>query len=111
MRVSIVSVPPSGIASRALTARFSSTCSICPGSAFTLPQIVAGQDHELDVFTQQPLEHPLQAEDDGGQVDHRRLEHLLAAQGEQLARERRGAVSGQADLRQVGPQRVACPAG
>ena len=37
-RVSMVSVPPSGIASRALTARFSSTCSIWPGSAFTLPR-------------------------------------------------------------------------
>src|SRR3990172_2025346 len=35
--VSIVSFPPPGIASRALTARLTTTCSICPGSAFTLP--------------------------------------------------------------------------
>jgi hypothetical protein len=33
--VSIVSVPPSAIASRPLTARFISTCSIWPGSART----------------------------------------------------------------------------
>ena len=33
--VSTTSVPPSGIASRALTARFSTTCSICPGSIRT----------------------------------------------------------------------------
>ena len=35
--VSIVSLPPSGIASRALTTRFMITCSICPGSALILP--------------------------------------------------------------------------
>ena len=35
--VSIVIFPPWGIASRALTTRFISTCSICPGSALIFP--------------------------------------------------------------------------
>src|SRR5580704_13033363 len=40
--VSSVSFPPLGIASRAFRARFISTCSICPGSAFTVPKSTAG---------------------------------------------------------------------
>jgi hypothetical protein len=36
--VSIVSLPPFGIASRALTTRLTTTWEIWPGSAFTLPR-------------------------------------------------------------------------
>ena len=36
--VSMVTVPPSGIASRAFTTRFMITCSIWPGSALTVPR-------------------------------------------------------------------------
>ncbi len=36
--VAIVSMPPVGIASRALTTRFMMTCSICPGSTFTFAE-------------------------------------------------------------------------
>src|ERR1700719_4400840 len=38
-----VNVPPSGIASREFIARFSSTCSICPGSARTDHRSFAGR--------------------------------------------------------------------
>src|SRR5437667_125345 len=34
----MVSLPPRGMASRAFTARFMTTCSICPGSALTRPR-------------------------------------------------------------------------
>src|SRR5438874_1165451 len=39
LRVSSVSLPPCGIASRALTARLTMTCSSWPGSAVTCPRV------------------------------------------------------------------------
>ena len=50
--------PPSGIASRALTTRFISTCSTCPASA-KIPR-----DRELDVLAEQTPEHLGDALDD-----------------------------------------------
>ncbi len=42
--VRTVSWPPFGMASRALTARFRITCSICPGSAFTAASLGSGKN-------------------------------------------------------------------
>ena len=62
--VSIVSVPPSGIASRALTARLMSTCSSWSGSASTGSSSGSSDGHELDVLTEQPAEHRRDPVDD-----------------------------------------------
>ena len=42
----MVRTPPWGMASRAFTTRFMSTCSICPGSALTVPP---GEQHETQI--------------------------------------------------------------
>ena len=42
LAVSMRSTPPSGMASRAFTQRFITTCSSCPGSAFTWPRSAPG---------------------------------------------------------------------
>jgi hypothetical protein len=49
-------VPPCGIASRALTARLSSTCSSWPGSAKTGHEIGVEHRPELDVLADQPAQ-------------------------------------------------------
>ena len=45
-------------------------------------------DRELDVLPNQPPEHRLEALDDAREVEHARLEHLLAAEREELAGQR-----------------------
>ena len=55
-----VSRPPCGIASRALTHRFSITCSICAGSAITITSD-ARDDLQIDFRSDQPAEHRLHA--------------------------------------------------
>src|SRR5580704_12812320 len=87
--------PPSGMASRALTARFIITCSIWLASARMAPR--SGEDNKLDVFADQPgnqLPHLL---DDVVKAHHAGLQHLHAAEGEKLPGERRGAIGGAID--------------
>ena len=57
--VSIVSAPPSGIASRALTARFTITCSICARSASTCASRSASSTR--DSSTSSPMQPPQHA--------------------------------------------------
>ena len=49
--------PPSGMASRAFSARFMTTCSSCARSATTGDRGPVGEDVELDVRAEQRLEH------------------------------------------------------
>ena len=49
----MVSVPPPGMASRAFYARFITTCSICTGSALTLPRSCAGNEHQFNILANQ----------------------------------------------------------
>ena len=108
----MVSLPPAGIASRALTTRFTITCSICPGSALHASEVGSEpQRRWLDVLADQALQHLLGLGHDGVEVEHLRLDDLLAAEREQLL-----AVSDAADSRRlagspasVGARRV--PAG
>ena len=88
--VSIVKRPPDGIASRALTTRFISTCSSCPGSARTVAQVRCQTGHELHVLADQPAEHLCIPVTSALRSTPGRLQHLLPAEREQLARERRG---------------------
>ena len=57
------------------------------GSALTLPSPRPGAVHEVDVLADEPPEHRLDVADDRVQVEDLRREHLLAAEGEQLARQ------------------------
>ena len=52
---------------------------------------------ELDVLADQAPEHGHQPRHDGGQVEDARLEHLLAAEREELPREPRGSLRGLLD--------------
>src|SRR5688572_28977715 len=76
--------PPRGIASRALTARFMSTCSAWAGSTMTRPT-----SGPVDVmismsFADEPAQHRVHAGDDRTEVEDTRLEDLLSAEREQL---------------------------
>ena len=99
--VSIVSVPPSGMASRALTARFTSTSSICPGSASTGHRSAAGRGDQLDVGAERAAQHLLHRADHVVEVQHLRLDHLAAGEGEQLVGQRGGPLGGPLDLPDV----------
>ena len=96
---------PTGIASRALSARFVITCSIWPPSARTRQPGVNG-GRELDVVAQEPREQSLELLDDFAEIEDLRQEHLVAAEGEQLARERGSTIGGAHDLQRVRAARV-----
>ncbi len=57
LAVSMVSLPPDGMASRALTTRFMSTCSTCPGSASHPAQIRGARVVQRDVLADEPAQH------------------------------------------------------
>ena len=68
----------------------------------------AGLDRgrQLDVVAEEPREQALELADDLAQIEHLRQEHLMAAEREQLARERGGAIGGAHDLERVLAARV-----
>ena len=104
--ISMVSVPPSGIASWALTARFRITCSIWLGSAFTCPSASSKRKASSTcspISRRQHALHPARRRRVRLMID--RLEDLLPAERQELARERGGALAGVPDLQQVGAQR------
>ena len=61
----------------------------------------AGADVELDVLAEQALQRAADLGDDRVQVERPRLEHLPAAEGEQLLRQLGGAVGSPLDLAEV----------
>src|SRR6266436_1944913 len=71
-----------------------------------VPERALGHRHQVDRFPDQPLEHGLHAGHDAVQVEHLGRQHLLAAEGEQLARERGGLVGSLADAFRVLAQRM-----
>ena len=85
------------MASRAFTTRFMRTCSIWPGSARTGPRLASIGD-ELDVLADQPPQHLLDLGHDRVQVQDPGLQHLLAAEGQELAGEPGRALGGLRDL-------------
>jgi len=68
-------VPPRGIASRALTARFIRMCSSCPASAFTV-ETSAAVSARSESVSEQGVQHVFNAADQysGSRL---RLQHLL----------------------------------
>ena len=62
------------------------------------PELRAGSHHQIDVFADHAGEHFQVFGGDVVEIDDARGEHLLAAEGEQLAGQRRGALGGAGDL-------------
>ena len=52
------------------------------------PKIFSGSEHKIDIFTDHAREHLQVFGGDIVEVDHPRSQHLLAAEGEQLAGQR-----------------------
>ena len=89
--VSMVNDPPRGMASRALTARFMSTCPNWPGSTLTRPIAGSRDGAEHDILAEQASQHPLRVLDHDVEVEHLGLQHGATAEGEELAGEGGGA--------------------
>src|SRR5581483_2217807 len=83
LAVSMMSLPPSGIASRALTARFMMICSIWLASARILPR---SSSHFIIGEMTAPIRRGMSTHflDDFVQVHDARLEHLHPAEREKL---------------------------
>ena len=62
--------------------------------------------HQVHVLADQPAEHRAHVGDQGVQVEHDRLQHLLAAEGEQLLGEHRRPLPAFDDLLHVAAARV-----
>ena len=61
---------------------------------------------ELDIVAEEPREQPLEPGNDVAEVQDLRLEHLMAAESEQLACERSGTIGGAHDLQRVRAPRI-----
>ncbi len=101
MPAAMRSSPPSGIASRALAARLSSTCSIWPRSATIHFGSGDGSTTRAMSDAQQAAEHRLHRADRFVEVEGGRQQHALAAEGEQLTGQPGGAAAGGEDLLEV----------
>ena len=99
----MVSVPPpfAAIASRALTARLTMTCSSWPGIGADRAEVAAMLDDQLDGLAEQPLQQMGHLRHDVGKLEHLRAQGLLAREGEQLAGQARSAVRVRLDLLDV----------
>ena len=69
-----------------------------------MPSVGRGEDVELDVVAEQALQERADLGDDGIQVERARIQHLAAAEGEQLLRQLGGAVGSALDLAEVAAQ-------
>ncbi len=77
------------MASRALTPRLRITCSTWFGSARTRPLGRRRPRLQVDVLADDPPQDLLEVAHQRVEVDDARLEHLLAAEGQELVRHRR----------------------
>ena len=66
-----------------------------------MPELRRGEELELDVVAQQPLQEAADLGEDRVQVERARLQHLPAAEREQLLRQLRRAVGRTLDLAEV----------
>ena len=69
------------------------------------PQIGRQRADELDVLADDAPEHVLERQHRHVEVEHLRHQHLTAAEGQQLARQRGGAIGGALDALQQPPPR------
>jgi len=68
------------------------------------PQPRRRHGDQMNVFTDQPLEHPIHVGRDGVEVKYFGLEHLLAAERQELPGQRRGPFPSFLDLFDIAPQ-------
>ncbi len=87
--LSIVSRPPSGMASRALTHRLTITCSTCVRSAQMLRERPRRHHLELDVLADDARDHLHDVGDDRVEIERGWLQDLAPAEGQHLPSERR----------------------
>ena len=99
--VLIVRRPPSGMASRALTARLRSSCSIWLRSTRTGQRLLAQVVGDLDGGVDEPSQQPRRLGGHRVQVARLDLGRLAARQREQLPGEARRLLGGAQDRRQV----------
>ena len=86
------------MASLALITRFITTCSNCPGSISTSCGGVGEVELAAQVLANQPPDHRLHLVHGADQIDDPPLEHLLAAEGQQLLGQPGGALRRGADF-------------
>ena len=86
-------MPPCGMASRAFTPRLMITCSSWLGSARTRPSSASGADGNGDVLADDPLQQLFHFQDQPVEIEHARLQQLLAAEGQELPGEPGGLVA------------------
>ena len=87
LRVRIVTQPPSGMASRALTARLMIDLLELRLVGLDVPEVAAGQDLELDLLAHGAVEEGREIGQHLAQLQHLRLQRLPAREGQQLAHE------------------------
>ena len=104
--VSMVTLPTSAMASRALTHRLARIWSIWDGSILTGHRSLPGQPGEIDVLADQPPQHLEHALHGLVQVEHLGGDGLLAGKGQQLPGEVGGALGRLPDFLQVGVERL-----
>ncbi len=105
-RVRTVRLPPSGMASRALTQRFISTCSSCAGSPEMVQSVLGQLGDQLHRLADDPPEQALHVEHHLVEAQGALGERLAPGEGQELADQRSGALALPLDLPEVGLRRV-----
>ena len=105
--VSMVTLPTSWIASRALTQRLARIWSNWDGSILTGHSSGAGRQVQVDVLTDEPPQHLEQIFDGLVQIEHFRGDGLFAGEGQQLAGNVPGALGRIDDFAEIAVQSCA----
>ena len=96
--VSMESVPPDGMASRALMARLSTICSIWPGSARTMGRARGESDQEFDLLADRATQYLLHPRDGAVETQWSGLNYLSPGKREKLVGQQTGTLGGDLDL-------------
>ena len=96
-----MSLPPFGIASRAFTARFTTTCSSCETSAFTGHRSRPCTASSVDLLAEQALQQHREIGQRLAEIEHLRPQGLPPRERQQMPHQARGAVGVLLDLHDV----------
>ena len=99
--VRTVSLPPFGIASRAFTARFTTTCSSCDTSAFTGQRSRPCTGTSSTFSPSRRLQQHVEVGQRLAEIEHLRPQRLAARERQQVPHQARGAVGVLLDLHDV----------
>ena len=101
--VLIVSVPPAGHRVPRVQGEVDEHLLDLARIRLHVPEVRAERGDHLDVLADQAVQHLVGVDDDRVEVDDARLQHLLAPEGEELLRQRRGALCRLLDRLHVRP--------